>query len=106
MHQILKRLELIKTSIALQDEEIIELQVAKLSGMEIDSEVRRILDRISTRDYGSVMLEIESYIAKHLGVAIYEDEELLGLKLELGARAAAPKAKRTKKRPLDHHQRF
>ena len=85
MNQVLKRLELIKTSIALQDEEIIELQTAKLSGMEIDGEVQRILDHISTRDYGSVMVEIESYITQHRGVMVYEDKEFLGLKLELKA---------------------
>lgn len=39
MQQILKRLELIKTSIAIEDEEIIELQVVKLSTMDIESDI-------------------------------------------------------------------
>lgn len=42
MQQILKRLELIKTSIAIEDEEIIELQVVKLSTMPIDDDVQEI----------------------------------------------------------------
>ena len=42
MQQILKRLELIKTSIAIEDEEIIELQMTKLSNMTIDDDVQEI----------------------------------------------------------------
>ncbi|WP_415396256.1 hypothetical protein [Sulfurimonas sp. CS5] len=83
MHQILKRLELIKTSITIEDEEIIELQVAKLSTMPIDSDVQNILTKLSKSDYGSAVVEIENYIARFSGVVVYEDRELGGLKLEL-----------------------
>lgn len=41
MQQILKQLELIKTSISIEDEEIIELQVTKLSIMTIDDQTIR-----------------------------------------------------------------
>ena len=83
MQQILKRLELIKTSIVIEDEEIIELQVAKLSSMDVDDEVKKILQKIADCDYGSVVLDIENYIAKYSGVVVYEDKELQGLRLEL-----------------------
>lgn len=83
MQQILKRLELIKTSIAIEDEEIIELQVAKLSTMSIDDSVQSILKQLSNSDYGNAVIEIESYIAKYSGIIVYEDKELGGLKLEL-----------------------
>lgn len=85
MQQILKRLELIKTSITIEDEEIIELQVAKLSTMPIDSDVQNILTKLSKSDYGSAVVEIENYIARFSGVVVYEDRELGGLKLELKA---------------------
>ncbi|MDP3119774.1 MAG: hypothetical protein Q8N01_05120 [Sulfuricurvum sp.] len=62
MQQILKRLELIKTSIAIEDEEIIELQVAKLSTLPIDNDVQNILNRLANNDYGHAVVEIESYI--------------------------------------------
>ena len=38
MQQILKRLELIKTSIEIEDEETIELQIIKLSKMNINNQ--------------------------------------------------------------------
>ena len=46
MQQILKRLELIKISIVIEDEEIIELQVAKLSSVDVDDEVKMILQKL------------------------------------------------------------
>jgi len=81
MQQILKRLELIKTAIAIEDEEIIELQVMK--SMEYDADVQNILDRIEEQDYSVVVLEIEAYLARFEGVVVYEDKEVQGLRLEL-----------------------
>ena len=85
MHQILKRLELIKTAISIDDEEIIELQVMKLEKLTLDDEVQTILTKLESLDYGSVMLDIESYLVKYSGVVVYEDKELQGLRLELKA---------------------
>ena len=85
MKQILKRFELIKTSITIEDEEIIELQIIKLSKMDIDNDVKNILKKLENKDYGTVIIEIEDYIKRYTGVAIYEDKELQGLKLELKA---------------------
>lgn len=83
MQQILKRLELIKTSIAIEDEEIIELQITKLSSMSIDADVQNILLKLSNSDYGNAVVDIETYIARYSGLVVYEDKELAGLKLEL-----------------------
>lgn len=83
MQQILKRLELIKTAIALEDEEIIELQVLKLNDINIDEKVKDILTKLKNKDYGNVTLKIEEYLERFSGVIVYEDKELQGLRLEL-----------------------
>ena len=83
MQQILKRLELIKTAIAIEDEEIIELQVLKLQGLKTDIEVQSILQKLENLTYASALLEIEAYLSKYGGVVAYEDPEVKGLKLEL-----------------------
>ena len=83
MKEIVKRLELIKTAIAIEDEEIIELQVMKLQKLEIDTEVQRILAEIETVDYANVVVLIEQYLAKYSGVVVYEDKELEALRFEL-----------------------
>ena len=85
MHQILKRLELIKTAISIEEEEIIELQVLKLKDLACDNDVESILLKIEAKDYGSVMEGIEVYLTKYSGVVIYEDKEMQGLRLELKA---------------------
>ena len=83
MQQILKRLELIKNSIAIEDEDIIELQVRILSSMDIDDEVKKILQKIADYDYSSVVADIKNYITKYSGIIVYEDEELQALKFEI-----------------------
>ena len=85
MKQILKRLELIKTAISIEDEEIVELQVMKLNSMACDEEVLEILVKLENKDYGNVVVEIEQYLQCYSGVVVYEDKELQGLRLELKA---------------------
>ena len=83
MKQILKRLELIKTAISIEDNEIIELQVQKISSIKHDDEIERILTLISNNNYENIVSLIENYIQKYNSVVIYEDPEIQGLKIEL-----------------------
>lgn len=83
MNQILKRLELIKTSISIDEHEIIELQVMKLEKLTLDSEVQDILIKIENLDYTTVKSDIEQYISKYTRLVSYIDSEVQGLKLEL-----------------------
>ena len=83
MQQILKRLEIIKTGITIEDMDIITLQREKLNSLEIDDEIKSILEKINDNDFGSVVKEIEAYLGKFSGLMVYEDEEVVGLKLEL-----------------------
>ena len=83
MKQIIKRLEIIKSSIAIDDEEIIELQIIKLKELDADSGIKNILKKLENLDYGSAMGDIENYIKQHTGIVEYVDSEVLGLKLEL-----------------------
>jgi len=83
VQQILRRLELIKTSITIGDEEIIKLQIAKLFSMPIDEHLKNIVEKLSNSNYGDAIVDIESYISRYNGLIVYEDKELGGLKLEL-----------------------
>ena len=85
MKQILKRLELIQTSIELDDEEIIELQILKLKKLTIDHEVYEMIAKLENLDYSSMVLDIEAYLQRYSGMALYVDSEVQGLKLELKA---------------------
>jgi len=83
MQQILKRLEIIKTGIAIEDMEIITLQLDKLNAIDLDDEVQSILEKIKNDDFANVVADIEAYLGKFSGLVPYEDEEVIGLKLEL-----------------------
>jgi hypothetical protein len=83
MQNIIKRLEIIKAGISVEDEEIIELQVKKLSDMDIDNDVHLILDSIKGNNYRQAILQIDQYISENSGIVTYIDEEVQGLKLEL-----------------------
>ena len=83
MTQILKRLEIIKSSIAIEDEEVIELQVMKLQKLDIDDDVKAIVTHLEAMNYAKAMKDIEAYILRYSGVVEYVDSEVQGLKLEL-----------------------
>ncbi len=85
MIQIVKRLELIKTGISLEDEEIIELQVRKIKSLDYDADVADILDKLEQDDFSRAVIGIEKYINSHTGMMPFVDVEIQGLKLELKA---------------------
>lgn len=83
MQQILKRLELIKTGIALEDEDIIELQIVKIKSLDHDSDVANILTLLDDNDFSMAVNAIETHINKYTGLVVQVDKDLQGLKLEL-----------------------
>lgn len=85
MEQILKRLELIKAAIAVEDEEVILLQIFKLKALSIDEKVEEILLYLEVASYTKALAQIESYILNYSGVVLYEDKKINTLKLELKA---------------------
>lgn len=83
MTHILKRLEIIKNSIAIEDEEVIELQIAKLKQLLVDDNVKAVINGLEKRHYSLALGLIESYLSRYSGMAVYLDKELSSLKLEL-----------------------
>ncbi len=82
MTQILKRLEIIKSSIEIEELEIIELQIAKLQKLEIDEDVKLIIQKLKDGEYSTAGMLIQNYLAKFSGVTVYIDEEIQELKFE------------------------
>lgn len=83
MQQILKRLEIIKSSISLEDEEIIQLQVSRIQSGKYDAAVADILSKLLENDFANAVKAIDAYINSHTGLMPYEDKEIQGLRLEL-----------------------
>lgn len=83
MMQILKRLEIIKSSILIEDKEIIELQIMKLNLLNIDEDVENIITKLENNEYSFALKLIENYTLKFTSIIVYEDKELLSLRFEL-----------------------
>lgn len=83
MKQILKRLEIIKSCIAIEDDETVEFQVEKLYELNIDDEVKGIIELIKNTDFEKVIPRIDTYVKQFTSLIVYEDDEIQGLKLEL-----------------------
>ena len=83
MTQIIKRLEIIKNSILIEDIEIIELQIIKLNSLNIDDNIKSIIEKLENSEYSLALSLIENYISKYSGLIVYEDKELVSLKFAL-----------------------
>ena len=83
MQQIITRLELIKTSILLEDEDVIALQVNKITSLKYDDYVAEILTKLEQLCFSEAINDIDAYISKKTGLLPYEDKEVQALKLEL-----------------------
>lgn len=82
MQTLIKRLEVIKNAIALGDDELIPMQLAKLPASE-DSRVVAIVQALQQERYSEAVILIEDLVMRSHGLVVYEDVAVAGLKLEL-----------------------
>ena len=82
LSKIVKRLELIKSLILLEEEEDIAEQVIKLQQLQTNEEIKEIIIQLQQRSYGKAIKGIEEFLNSHHQVAFYIDPEIEGLKLE------------------------
>jgi hypothetical protein len=81
--KIIKRLELIKNLILLEEENGINTQSSKIKEFEINQDVEEILILLEQRNYSKSIVAIEIYINKFNKLQTYTDPEIQGLKLEV-----------------------
>ena len=78
----IKRLELIKSLISLEEEDEIASHVSKLEQVEVTPELRKIIIFLIEKSYSKAAIAIETFINQHSGLSVYIDPEIDGLKLE------------------------
>ncbi len=81
--KILRRLELIKSLIFLEEEEEISDQVLKLQQFNLTEDIKNIIELLGQKLYSKSATAIEGFISKHHQINIYADPEVEGLKLEV-----------------------
>lgn len=82
MNKIIKRLELIKNLIALEESEEIEAHIFKLKQYDLDNELEDIVALLEDKSYSQAMQSLETYINNHRQLSFYVDPKIEGLKLE------------------------
>jgi DnaJ domain len=82
LSKIVKRLELIKSLIVLEEEEDIAEQVTKLQRLQTNEGIKEIISYLQQRSYGKAIKHIEEFLNSHHQIAFYIDPEIEGLKLE------------------------
>lgn len=80
--KIIKRLELIKSLIALEEESEINAHIVKLEQLALTLELKSIVSLLQDKAYSKAVTAITTFINKHNQVSFYTDPVLEGLKLE------------------------
>ena len=82
LSKIIKRIELIKSLILLEEEEDIAEQITKLQDLHPDEEIKGIIFHLEQKSYGKAAKEIEAFLNSHHQLSKFTDPEIEGLKLE------------------------
>lgn len=91
IQEIIKRLQVVKNLILLEDYETLSLQVDKLKsvgyGLSENSikDLKEIISFLEGKKYGDSIVCIDKFINKNSGIEVYKDPEIEALKIELKA---------------------
>ncbi len=89
LSKIIKRLEMIKSLITMEEEEEISTHISKLEQLALSAEVEDIISCLKDKLYSKAVTAIEAFINHKNGITIYLDPEIDALKLEIKALEAA-----------------
>jgi DnaJ-domain-containing protein 1 len=82
-NNLIKRLEIIKNAVAMEEDDLIAMQLQKLKQLELDDAVQHIVELIQSQQYKDVIQLIGQYKNDNSGLTVFEDPQIQGLKLEL-----------------------
>lgn len=80
---IIKRLEIIKNLIVLEDIEDVASSLKKLSSYRFNSEINSIISEIERNEFSKSILLIQQFINAYQQLAIWNDPEIAGIRLEI-----------------------
>ena len=80
---IIKRLEIIKNFILLEDIDDISIAVEKLKRYQFNDDVKTIITSISNKEFAKAITTIQEFINSYQQITIWNDPEIAGIKLEI-----------------------
>jgi len=81
--KIIKRLEILKNQIILEDLEELRKQTTKLSEYDFNSDLLEIITDIQNEEFVSAITKIQNFINQNQQLAIWDDPEIAALRLEV-----------------------
>jgi hypothetical protein len=83
LNKIIKRLEILKNYILLEDIEEINKESSKLQEYDFNSDLKVIIDDVRNEEFASAINKIQNFISKNQQLSIWTDPEIAALKLEI-----------------------
>jgi hypothetical protein len=83
LSKILKRLEIIKNYIILEEMEDLDGEIRKIIPFDFDDKISEIIHEIKQQNFGSAIKKIETFITLSQSMVTWIDYELEGIKIEL-----------------------
>jgi len=83
LNKIIKRLEILKNYILLEDIEELEKETSKLREYDFNSDLLSIIDDVTKEEFASAIAKIQNFISKNQQLSIWTDPEIAALKLEI-----------------------
>ncbi len=83
LSKIIKRLEIIKNFVILEEIDEISRSASKLEQYLYNSDINEIIALIQKEDFGDAIHKIENFINKNQQLSIWSDPEIAALKLEI-----------------------
>ena len=80
---IIKRSEIIKNIILLEDIDDISIAVEKLKRYQFNEDVKTIISSISNKEFAKAITTIQEFINSYQQITIWNDPEIAGIKLEI-----------------------
>ncbi len=89
LSKLIKRLEMIKSLISMEEEDEIGTHISKLEQLVSTTEIDNIIKCLKEKSYSKAVTAIEVFINQHQSLTIYLDPEIDALKLEIKSLEAA-----------------
>ena len=83
LNKIIKRLEILKNYILLEDIEELNKETSKLKEYNYNSDLQEIIDDVRKEEFAAAINKIQIFISNNQQLSIWTDPEIVALKLEI-----------------------
>jgi len=83
LDKIIKRLEILRNYVILEDLDDITRETAKLQAFSFQQDINQITHTLGQHQFSTAIALIENFIKNHQAIVIYNDIDLVALKLEI-----------------------